>query len=264
MNILYIGDVMGETGVRLLEELLPGLRHEKSVDVVIAQAENVTNGKGMSVADYRRLRRAGVDGFTGGNHTTVLDELYPLLSDPAVPVTCPANMPDCPGPSFKYVGPADRRVLIVSILGQIVGKDAARPVTHPLHTVDSILESQKNEPHAATIINFHGDYSSEKVVFGYYLDGRVTAVIGDHWHVPTADAMVLPKGTAHQTDVGMCGSIDSSLGVKLEIVIDRWKNGILNRNELETTGRRQFNALLVRADDASGLARSVEAINLVL
>jgi hypothetical protein len=106
--------------------------------------------------------------------------------------------------------------------------------------------------------------SSEKRVIGYYLDGQVTAVIGDHWHVPTADAMILPKGTAHLTDVGMCGTLHSSLGVKLESIIPRWQNEVLNRNELETAGPLQFNAVLIESDDETGLAKSITPINKTL
>lgn len=260
MNILYIGDVMGEVGIEVIEKLLPGLRKEEQVDVVIAQAENVTAGKGMSVADYRRLQRAGVDGFTGGNHTIAQNEVFSLLNDPNVPVTGPANMVDCPGPGYKYIDTREGKVLIVSLLGKIVGRDAEKHVHNPLQTIDTILNSQKDVKRVAAVVNFHGDFSSEKVVIGHYLDGKVTAVIGDHWHVPTADVQVLPGGTAHQTDVGMCGSLDSSLGVTFGSVIPRWYHGTQTRNLLETTGRRQFNALLVDVDTKTGLAVTARPI----
>jgi len=112
-------------------------------------------------------------------------------------------------------------------------------------------------------VNFHGDFSSEKLILGHYLDGRVSMVVGDHWHVPTADAQVLPKGTAHITDVGMCGSLDSSLGVTFGSVLPRWRDGLQTRNELETGGRTQFNALLVSIDEVTGKALSVEHIRKV-
>jgi metallophosphoesterase (TIGR00282 family) len=259
MNILYVGDVMGEYGVETLRQVLPGLRKEQNVDIVIAQAENVSSGKGMNIVDYRMLQSFGVDGFSGGNHTIADKEIFSLLSDPNVPVTGPANMHDCPGPGYKYIGSGDKKVLIISLLGQIVGKDADKPIENPLHKIDSILESQKEVSRAATIVNFHGDYSSEKVVIGHYLDGRVTAVIGDHWHIPTADARVLPAGTAHITDVGMCGALDSSLGVSYDSIIPRWRDGKQRRNVLVASGPGQFNAVLVSAD-SQGLAESVQHI----
>ncbi|HSX15304.1 MAG TPA: TIGR00282 family metallophosphoesterase [Candidatus Saccharimonadales bacterium] len=263
MNVLYIGDVMAEMGIAAVEKVLPGLRKGRNIDVVVAQAENVSEGKGLSVADYERLRTLGVDVFTGGNHTTDRPELFPLLEDPSVPVAGPANMHDCPGPGYKYVTVGDKRVLVISLLGGIVGKHSDIAVDNPLQTIDKILSSQVDEPRDATIVNFHGDYSSEKVIIGYYLDGRVSAVVGDHWHVPTADAEVLPKGTAHITDVGMCGSLDSSLGVTFESVIPRWRDGHQTKNEITTTGRSQFNALLVTINETTGKATAAEHIRQV-
>jgi len=260
MRILYIGDVMGEVGVEVIEKILPELRKAEQIDVVIAQAENVTEGKGMSIVDYRRLQKAGVDGFTGGNHTIARGEIFSLLNDPNVPVTGPVNMHDCPGQGYKYIDSPKGKVLIVSLLGKIVGRDADKQIDNPLKAIDSVLESQKDVARVATVVNFHGDFSSEKVVIGQFLDGRVTAVIGDHWHVPTADAQLLPGGTAHQTDVGMCGSFDSSLGVTFGSVIPRWYNDTQTRNVLETTGRRQFNAILIEANVQTGLATTIKPI----
>lgn len=260
MKVLYIGDVMAEPGIRAVERVLPELIANEGIDFVVAQAENVTAGKGMVVADYERLRAAGVQAFTGGNHTTARTELTALLEDPATPVIGPANMSDCPGPGYKRVGTSKGDVLIVSILGGILGRHAEVPTANPLKTIDEILARESHTDKVATIVNIHGDYSSEKVVFGHYLDGRASMVVGDHWHVPTADAQVLPKGTAHITDVGMCGSLDSSLGVAFEAIIPRWRDGIQTRNELESGGRMQFNALLTEIDERTGRAISARHI----
>jgi metallophosphoesterase (TIGR00282 family) len=265
MNILYLGDVMGEPGLALVEKLLPELRREHNVDLVIAQAENLSNGKGIRLADFQRLQAAGVDFCTGGNHSFFRPEIFPLLEDAQQPIIRPANYPaGTPGRGYKYVDTPKGKVLVVSLLGQIVGKDAEKPMDNPLQAIDHILEAEQGVQRAATIVNFHGDFSSEKRIVGYYLDGRVTAVLGDHWHVPTADASVLPKGTAHQTDVGMCGSLDSSLGVRFDTLIPRWRDGKITKNELETTGRMQFNALLIQADPATGLAKGVQPIQKIL
>jgi metallophosphoesterase (TIGR00282 family) len=260
MNILYVGDVMGESGLRLIERVLPELRKDKQIDVVIAQAENVSDGKGMNLADYQRLRKAGVDGFTGGNHTPANPEIIQLLNDPTTPVTGPANMPDCAGPGFKIV---NDKVLIVSLLGQIVGRDAAKVVENPLLKIDEILARENPDNRYKVVVNLHGDFSSEKVVIGHYLDGRASVVVGDHWHVATADARVLPGGTAHMTDVGMCGVLNASLGVTYESIIPRWKSGTPTKNVLATEPPYQFNALLVSVND-EGNAESVEAIQKIL
>jgi metallophosphoesterase (TIGR00282 family) len=265
VNILYIGDIMGESGVNVVRKLLPDLRKKHQLDLVIAQAENVTEGKGLSRADLQDLRQIGVDFFTGGNWSMHRAELHSALNDPAQPVIRPANYPaDVPGRGWKFVQTPAGKVLVVSLLGSIVGRDADKPVDNPLQTIDRILEENKDEKLAATLVNFHGDYSSEKRVIGYYLDGRVTAVIGDHWHVPTADAMVLPKGTAHMTDVGMCGSLHSSLGVKLPNIIARWRDGRVNKNELETQGTMQFNAALIQTQTGNVLAHTIQHIQQLL
>ena len=134
---------------------------------------------------------------------------------------------------------------------------------NPLQIVDDILEQNKKLERVATIVNLHGDYSSEKVIVGHYLDGRVTAIIGDHWHIPTADARVLPKGTAHISDVGMVGTLDSSLGVKFSAVVPRWRENKVTRNEIETEGPRQFNAVLIKSN-VRGLADSIEQIRVII
>ena len=247
-------------GIAAVEKMLPELRKSRNIDVVIAQAENVSAGKGLSVVDYERLRALGIDAFSGGNHTIDRPEIIPLLGDQNSPVIGPANMHDCPGLGYKYVTTNGKRVLFISLLGGIVGKHADVAMDNPLKTIDEILNSQVNEQRDATVVNFHGDYSSEKVIIGHYLDGRVSVVVGDHWHVPTADAQILPKGTAHQTDVGMCGSLDSSLGVTFGSVLPRWRDGYQTKNELEITGRNQFNALLVSVDEATGKATAAEPI----
>ncbi len=261
MRILYIGDVMGEVGLEVVEQVLPKLRHEKKVDLVIAQAENVTEGRGISLADFARLKKAGVDFCTGGNWSLWREEIIQAMSDPAQPIIRPANYPNgTPGLGYKYIN----KVLVISLLGKVVGRDADKEVDNPLKVIGEILEAEKGSDKLATIVNFHGDYSSEKVVIGHYLDGRVTAIVGDHWHVPTADARVLPGGTAHISDVGMCGVLDSSLGVKYSSIIPRWRDDIKTRNELETTGPRQFNAVLIESDNQTNLAKSIESINLVI
>jgi metallophosphoesterase (TIGR00282 family) len=260
MKIMYVGDVMGEPGLRLVERELQKLRNELSVDVVIAQAENVTNGKGTALADFWRLKKAGVDFCTGGNWSLHEEEIVQAMNDPAQPIIRPANYPEgTPGLGYKYLKGATGSVLVISLLGQIVGRDASKPVDNPLQVVDAILEKEKDTEKAAVAVNFHGDFSSEKFVIGRYLDGRASLVVGDHWHVPTADAMVLPSGTAHITDVGMTGTLDSCLGVKFDVIIDRWKSQKPSRNMLETEGRLQLNAVLVDVDEA-GKARSITQV----
>lgn len=260
MKVLYIGDIMGAPGIEAVRLALPQFRDE--VDLVIAQAENVSGGKGMLPYDMKTLQDIGVDFFTGGNHTPSRRELNKFLEDPAQPVIGPANMVNCPGSGWKYLDTPAGKIMIVSLLGSKVG--TPEEMTNPLQAIDQILQDHQDQQVNATIINFHGDYSSEKKVIGYYLDGKVSAVIGDHWHIPTADAMVLPQGTAHITDVGMCGVLHSSLGVRTDLIIDRWKNNMANRNILETQRPLQFNAVSIEVDDNTGLAESIDQIQKII
>lgn len=259
MKFLYIGDIMAEPGVKVVEKNLTSIKNQNNVDFVIAQAENVSDGKGMTISDMKRLQRAGVDFFTGGNHTPSKIELNSLLLNDESPVIGPANIPDCPGLGYKYAKVGTKKIMIISLMGSKVGKEIE--ITNPLIKIDDIL-SQRYKDTDYTIVNFHGDFSSEKRIIGYYLDGKVTAVIGDHWHVPTADEMILPKGTAHITDVGMCGSLESSLGVTFDSVVPRWRDGLITKNEIETTGKMQFNAVLIDSN-SNALANSIERIQII-
>lgn len=256
---------MAEPGIQIVEWLLPGMRTEQDLDLVIVQAENVTGGKGLGKAEYERLRAAGADAFSSGNHIFANDEVLELLHDAGHPVTRPANYPaDTPGKQYKYVETPKGRVLLISILGAIVGKHSEDPMDNPLKVIDDILEETKEQPKVATVVNFHGDYSSEKVIFGSYLDGQVSMVVGDHWHIPTADARVLPKGTGYITDVGMCGTLNSSLGVTFESVVARWRDGKVTKNEIETKGPLQLNGIIVDIDEQTGLARSVTQVREII
>lgn len=254
---------MGEMGLLAVEKVLPELRQNRNIDLVIAQVENVTEGRGITPEDFERLQRAGVDFGSGGNWSMWHEEIVPLLENPEAPIVRPANYPDVPGRPYKYIHTPKGDVLVISLMGQIVGRDADKLVDNPLQTIDGILAAEPTEKRVATVVNLHGDFSSEKFIIGYYLDGRASVVVGDHWHVPTADAEVLPKGTAHVTDVGMCGSLDSSLGVTFESVLPRWREGLQTRNVLATGGRSQFNALLVEVDETTGRAVQAESIRQV-
>ncbi len=261
MNILYLGDIMGRPGRKTVKHLLPDIIKQKQVDFVIAQGENLSSGKGIQIKAAEEMLGAGINFFTAGDWTLHREDIYPWLDDPAKPVIRPANYPDgTPGRGYKIVDTPQGKILIASLLGQTVGYRQPEYLQNPLRAIDAVLEATRHESLIARIVNFHGDYSSEKLVIGQYLDGRVTAVIGDHWHVPTADGRVLPGGTAHITDVGMVGSRDSSLGIKTDVIVARWLSEDRSRNELETDGTMQLCAVLVDVNTATGQARRLEQI----
>lgn len=252
MKILYLGDIYAEPGIKVVSEILPELRKKYKPDVVVAQAENVTNGKGISKADYLKLKKIGIDFFTGGNWSLNNEEIYDSLSDPNQPIIRPANYPEgTPGLGYKYLDTEKGKLLVINLLGQIVGKDSTKPIDNPLKVVDEILKTEEAKTADAILVDFHGDYSSEKLVIGYYLDGRVSAVVGDHWHVQTFDAAILPKGTAHISDVGMCGTVYSSIGVKTDIIVKRWRDGSVLKNEIETEGKLQLCAVIIETKSAT-------------
>ncbi|MEO7364615.1 MAG: YmdB family metallophosphoesterase, partial [Candidatus Saccharimonadales bacterium] len=164
MNILYVGDIMATPGIELVEQLLPGLRAEYQVDVVLAQAENVSDGKGITPADMSRLQAAGVDAFTAGNHSLARSEINAAMNDPDQPIIRPANYPvGTPGLGYKYIQTPRGKLLFISLLGQIVGRDSDKPVDNPLQVIDKILADETDVDKIATVVNFHGDFSSEKV-----------------------------------------------------------------------------------------------------
>lgn len=259
MRILYVGDVMAKPGREVLSMVLPGIKKEFDPHLTIVQAENSSDeGKGPGESELKEMRAAGAEFFTGGNHSLRGKDSYALYNHEPSDIIRPANAKDLPGRGWNIVSTAGGDVLVASLLGQTVGRQHVE-FSNPLESIDDILEMTKEENLAARILNFHGDFTSEKRVIGYYLDGKVTAVVGDHLHVPTADAMVLPNGTAHITDVGMCGTLHSSLGVKKDQIIERWKTGRMRPNEIETTGPFQFNAVLISVGK-SGLAESIQQI----
>ncbi len=261
MNILYVGDVTGKLGRRTVQEVLAGVITEHDIDYVIAQGENTSHGKGLQTNHAKEMDEAGVQFFTGGNHSLSRTEALDLPN-----VLRPANLPeDTPGKGYAIADTPFGKIFVASLQGKIVGMHAERQLRNPLEVIDALLDETKDIPVVARIVNFHGDYSSEKVVIGQYLDGRVSAVIGDHWHVTTADAQVLPGGTAHITDVGMVGALDSSLGVETEIIVRRWKQPDERiKNEMEMNGRRQFNAVAVSVNPATALATDIKLVRVVL
>lgn len=263
LRVLYVGDIMGRPGREIVGQLLPEIRQQYQVDVVIAQAENVTHGVGMSAGHMRELQQMGVHFFTGGNHSLARRSLWPLLADPSEPVLAPVNHPQGePKWGAKLLATPKGNVLIASVLGTIFPQLEGQ--SNPLMIIDELLASHQTTTLSGVIINFHGDFSSEKRVIGMYVDGRASVVIGDHWHVPTADAAVLPGGTAHITDVGMCGTLYSSIGVSKEVIIGRWRDNKPAKNEIAEEKPYQFNALLVAIDTKTRLAVEAELIQRII
>ena len=251
MRILAIGDVIGRPGRRALRSLLPGLRLELQLDLAIANAENAAGGKGLTLATANELLEVGVDVLTSGNHIWAQKEIVPHLNG-HLPILRPLNYsPYVPGRGCLWW----KDVLVVNLAGRTFMGDA----DCPFRTVDRLLAELERKP-LAIIVDFHAEATSEKNALGRYLDGRVSAVVGTHTHVGTADARVLPGGTAFITDIGMVGPSDSIIGDDAEAVIHRFLTQIPHRLSVGK-GPALFNSVLIEVEPATGKAVSVTRLD---
>ena len=250
MLILAIGDIVGSPGRRAVNKLVPGLRREYGIDFVVANAENAAGGFGVTPETAQELFDAGVDVLTSGNHIWAQKEIFPYL-DSEMPILRPLNYP--PGvPGRGYV--VKSGVLVINLIGRtFIGSFDC-----PFQTVDKLLDGINPKP-PVIIVDFHAEATSEKMAMGRYLDGRVSAVLGTHTHVGTIDARVLPQGSAYVTDLGMVGPIDSIIGDDPELVIQRFLTSMPHRLTVGK-GKTMLNAVMVKVDDKTGKALSIERI----
>lgn len=253
MRLLFIGDVVGGTGRRALAALLPGMVERHHPDFVIANGENAAGGMGITGGTARELFDAGVDAITLGNHAYRHREAYAFL-DQEERIVRPANYPKGnPGRGHTVVERGGLALGIVNLSGTVF-LDAARS---PFAEVDAALADMRDRA-THVLVDFHAEVTSEKVAMGWHLDGRVTACVGTHTHVPTADARVLPAGTAYITDVGMTGPRGGVIGVKREQAVERFLTMMPVR--FETSDEDPWlNAVLIEAGP-EGRARSIEQI----
>lgn len=253
MRILLIGDVVGGGGRRGLTSTMPSLREQLKPDLVIVNGENSAGGMGITAKTARQIFAAGADVITTGNHVYRHREVYPFL-DENERILRPANYPHGnPGRGHIVFEHAGSRVAVINLSGS-VGLRVARS---PFHEVDSILDRAASEADIV-LIDFHAEVTSEKVAMGWHLDGRVTAVVGTHTHVPTADARVLPGGTAFISDLGMTGSRAGVLGVKREIILEQFRTQMPVRYETADEDVWVMGVLVESRED--GLAASIEQV----
>jgi metallophosphoesterase (TIGR00282 family) len=252
LNVAFVGDVVGRSGRRTVKSLLPGIRKDHNVDLVIANAENSAGGFGVSKKAIDELRLAGVDFFTTGNHIWDKKEGIGLL-DALDNLVRPGNYPgDSPGVGGKPVPGTDGRVVVVNVQGRVF----MPPLDCPFRWIDDYLKNLTGEANII-IVDMHGEATSEKIAMGWYLDGRVSAVIGTHTHVPTRDGRILPGGTGYVTDVGMTGSYDGVLGVKRDAVLTRFLTMRPTRFEVAGTDLR-CDYVVLEIDEDTGKTVSLE------
>jgi len=245
-----IGDIIGKPGRQAVQKLLPDLRQQYGLDLVIANAENSAGGLGVTPDTATELLEAGVDVLTSGNHVWAQKEIIPYL-DSEMPILRPLNYP--PGvPGRGYI--IKEKAVIVNLIGRTFMSN----FDCPFRAMDKLLAELQPSP-PVIIVDFHAEATSEKMAMGRYLDGRVSAVLGTHTHVGTIDAQLLPQGTAYVTDIGMTGPTDSIIGDETDAVLQRFLTIIPNRLSVGK-GKVMFNAVLVRVDDESGRATSIERV----
>ena len=250
MRILMIGDVIGKPGRRTVQQLLPGLRFDYGLDMVIANGENSAGGRGVTSSTAQELFDAGVNVITTGNHVWAQKEVFPYMNG-ELPILRPMNYSSkAPGCGFILVG----HTLIVNLIGRIfMGQSDC-----PFQAMDRLLSEIDPEP-KIIIVDFHAEATSEKMAMGRYLDGRISAIFGTHTHVGTSDACILPGGTGYVTDVGMVGPKDSIIGDNVDSVLQSFLTNMPHRISIGK-GRAIFDAILVDIDETSGKTTGIQRI----
>jgi len=208
LKVLFFGDIVGEGGRAAIAQQLLDWKQEHRPDLIIANAENATHGKGLQASHAKALRDLGIDVLTGGDHTWKYEDIYPVLEDEKSQVLRPDNYEDSPGRGVVDVVVLGRRVRIMNLLGRVFMN---ANVDNPFLRFDDLLAEGPTPD--VVIVDFHAEATSEKAAFAHYVDGRAHLVFGTHTHVPTADARILPQGCGIISDAGMCGPTNSILGV---------------------------------------------------
>jgi metallophosphoesterase (TIGR00282 family) len=252
MRILFLGDIVGQPGVAFVKRALPVVAAHEGLDLVIANAENASSGSGMSPAVYRELRQAGIDLVTMGDHIYKRQEIIPTLQKDDH-ICKPANFPPAaPGRNY-VVAPARDGTLVAAFC--LLGRTFMRPVDCPFLAADRVLQELSSRARCV-IVDMHAEATADKYLMAHHLKGRVSAVLGTHTHVPTADEQIFPGGTAYISDVGMTGPYDSVLGRRIDRVLSTAVTFIPSPFDVATSDPRLGGAI-VEIDPASGQATGI-------
>jgi metallophosphoesterase (TIGR00282 family) len=253
VRVLFIGDIVGKPGRKAVRFLLPRLREIYHPDVVLANGENMAGGAGITRETAHEMFDLGIAGLTTGNHVWDQREAIGYLAEEGVPIVRPLNYPpDTPGRGWMDLAVAGETLTVINVQGRAF----MRSLDDPFRAMDALLTDLPGRRHI--FVDVHAEATGEKQALGFYLDGRVGAVVGTHTHVPTADAKLLPKGTAYITDVGMVGPRDSIIGMDPESVIQRYLTQMFHRYEV-ARGAVEFNAVVVDLD-GTGTASSIQLV----
>lgn len=253
-RILFVADVVGSPGRDAVKAILPGLKKELQPHLTILNGENSAGGFGITAKLVAELKEAGADVITTGNHVFAQKEFLPEL--PTLErVLRPANYPPrAPGVGWCVIEAGGQKVLVMNLMGRIF----VDTLDDPFRAADAILEA--NPGIKIVFCDMHAEATSEKTAMGWHLDGRASAVVGTHTHIPTADARVLPGGTAYVTDVGMVGPRDGCIGMDKDVVLQRFLTGVPTRFVV-ASGPVTFNSVLVTINSSTGRATSIQRID---
>jgi metallophosphoesterase (TIGR00282 family) len=253
MKILFLGDVMGRSGRAAIAAALPGLRRDWALDFVVVNGENASSGAGLTAAHAKSLLDAGADCLTLGDHAFDQKEMLAFIEqEPRI--LRPLNYArGAPGRGHRlFPAPGGRRVLVAQVLGQVFMK---RPFDDPFSAIDAVLKAHPRGGVAqAVLVDVHAEATSEKMAMGHWCDGRASLVVGTHTHVPTADAQILPGGTAYQSDAGMCGDYGSVIGMDKAEPMRRFVTGMGKERFTPAAGPATLSGVYVETDDATGRA----------
>ena len=258
MKVLFIGDIMGRPGRSVIKGLLEKVTYEHGVEFIIANGENTAGGKGITREVARELFASGIDVLTGGNHTWQNREVYHII-DEDKRILRPANYPQMAEVPGHGTGVFETSSGVIVGVINLQGRIFMPPIDCPFQKAREVAPRLRDIT-KVLIVDFHAEATSEKVAMGWFLDGQVSAVLGTHTHVQTADERILPGGTAYLTDAGMTGSHDGVIGVKRDIVLDGMLTRLPVRHKL-STGDLELNAVLIEIDDNSGKALSIQRIH---
>lgn len=257
MKFLFIGDIVGKPGRKAVDHILPELRRKNNYDLVIANAENMTHGKGASEKDVNGMIRTGIDFFTSGNHIWRHRSLVEKMNEPEFPLVRPANYPiGSPGKGYRIIKVGSTNVAIMNLMGRVF---MPAHLDCPFRKAEEMIASIEAEDVKIIIVDFHAEATSEKIAFGQFLDGRVSSVLGTHTHVATADYQILPKGTAYITDAGMVGKKYSVIGVDTQCIIRQFLTQLPVVHEI-TEGPAFLNAVEFEIDEKTGKATSIRQV----
>ena len=255
MRVMILGDVMGRPARRAVRDLVPALIEKEEIDLAIANAENAAGGMGVDIKSANELLSAGVQVLTSGNHIWKKKEIYPFLDDHASLIR-PANFPaGAPGKGWCLWQRNGLRALIINLQGRVF---MPNHVDDPFRCVDEILRQHAPQS-PVVIVDMHAEATSEKYAMGWYLNGRASIVYGTHTHVQTADERILPAGTAYITDVGMCGPLDSVIGMEKETVIRGFITQLPRQFEV-AQDNVVLQGLVVDVDETNGQAREIRRL----